>query len=186
MRRAYLIVAILISASIFLTSCGSPAANTTAPNSNTAGPVLNSGDVKKMLDQLRTAIASNDVNALNRIYSDDYTFIGPDGQMYTKAQRLDAIRSGQTKTDSISFDDPKIIVHGDTAVVTTGATVKGTLNGVPQSGTSVVTIVFAQTKDGLKVIHGHPSAPATSSPAGANTNAARGTNPTTNANVANR
>jgi glyoxylase-like metal-dependent hydrolase (beta-lactamase superfamily II) len=85
-----------------------------------------------------------------------------------------------------SFDDPKIIVHGDTAVVTTGATVKGTLNGVPQNGTSVVTIVFAQTQDGLKVIHGHPSAPATSAPAGANANAARSSNAVANANAANR
>jgi ketosteroid isomerase-like protein len=164
-------------------------ANTNA-NAATGGAALSSDEVRRAMGDLQKAIMSNDPAQLDRMWSDDYTFIAPDGTLYTKAQRLDSIRSGQTRTDTITFDDVKVNVYGDAAVVTSRATVKGTLMGRPQDGTSVTTIVFVKTKDGLKVVHGHASLPGTAQPGGANTNSNSTsiitTNTATNANTANR
>jgi ketosteroid isomerase-like protein len=108
--------------------------------------------------------------------------------MYTKAQRIDAMRSGATLTESISFDDVKINLYGDAAVVTSRVTIKGKMQGMPQTGTSMSTIVFARTKDGLRIVHGHPSPPGGPTPAEANTNtnsvAPANTRPAANTNTA--
>jgi ketosteroid isomerase-like protein len=59
-----------------------------------------------------------DVNFLARIYADSIDWTRPTGEPLTKAQVLANLRSGKEKYNSITHDDLKVHVYGDTVVVT--------------------------------------------------------------------
>ena len=59
-----------------------------------------------------------DAVALKRIYADDFIGIGPSGTVRTKPQVISDFTSGQLKFQSISTDDVRIRVYGNTAVET--------------------------------------------------------------------
>ena len=82
------------------------------------------------------ALSANDTAALDKIWADDYEFVTPDGQIQTKSERLESIRSGELKMESITFDEVHVRSYGDAAVVTAKATQKSTNKGKDNSGTS--------------------------------------------------
>lgn len=108
--------------------------------------------VRQTLDELYAALARNDASTLDRIYADDYTLINESGQLTTKAPRLAAIKSGEMKYESISFDAPSIRVHGDTAVATYRATFKALSKGQQIGGQLYVTTTFVKTKSGWRLL----------------------------------
>ena len=145
-----------INANSNVSSNTSVNSNTNA-NSNTTSSANTESDVRKLLGELEAALSKNDAAALDKIYSDDYTIITTAGEVQTKAQRLDSIKSGDLKFETIKFEDVKIQSYGDAAVVTARSIAKSTYKGKEQPGDSMTTIVFAKTKDGWRVVHGHPS-----------------------------
>ena len=54
-------------------------------------------EIVRLEARLRAAQLGADVAALNELISDDLLFTGPDGQLGTKAQDLEAYRSGTVK-----------------------------------------------------------------------------------------
>ncbi len=90
--------------------------------------------VRQALNELVAALGNNDAAGLDRIWADGYVFIGSTGVLTTKAQRLAALKSGEFKYESISFDDLNIHLFGDTAVATFIVTSKFQSNGQSSSG----------------------------------------------------
>lgn len=72
--------------------------------------------VRQTLKELITALGKNDTAALERIYADGYTFVGDNGAMMTKAERIAAFKSGELKYESVSHDVVSVRSFGDTAV----------------------------------------------------------------------
>jgi ketosteroid isomerase-like protein len=107
--------------------------------------------VRQTLDELYAALGRNDAAALDRIYADDYTLVNEEGVITAKAPRLAAIRSGEMKYESISFVDPTIRVHGDTAVATYRVMVKARSKAMDINGPVFVTGTFVRTKAGWKL-----------------------------------
>ena len=66
-----------------------------------------------------------DAAALNRIYADDFIGIGPSGTVRTKAQVIADFTSGDLKFQSITTDDVRVRVYGNTAVETGRSTMIG-------------------------------------------------------------
>lgn len=64
------------------------------------------------------AIVHGDVAALERLTSDDHTFITQRGFLVTKAQMLKGLANGAFKYEYRQIYDLKIRVYGDAAVVT--------------------------------------------------------------------
>ncbi len=60
--------------------------------------------VRQTLDDLIAGLGRNDTAALDRIYADNYTFVGDKGMMMTKAERITAMKSGDLKYESISHE----------------------------------------------------------------------------------
>lgn len=108
--------------------------------------------VQQRLNELTTALGSNDTAALDHIYADDYTLVNISGAVTTKAQRLAAIKSGELKYESISFDEAKIRIYGDTAVVTDRTTVKLQDKGQDLSGQYRVTLTFVKMKGAWQLV----------------------------------
>jgi len=97
-----------------------------------------SGSVEQALLKLEqnwtNANVKADVAFLDRILADDYTWTDNDGVLWTKAQNLAAIKSGELKIPSMVTDDMKVRIYGDAAVVTGRNTAKATLKGKDVSG----------------------------------------------------
>ncbi len=66
-----------------------------------------------------------DAVALYRIYADDFIGIGPSGTVRTKPQVISDFTSGELKFQSITTDDVRVRVYGNTAVETGRSTMIG-------------------------------------------------------------
>jgi ketosteroid isomerase-like protein len=64
------------------------------------------------------ALVRGDATALDRIYSGDFIYTTPDGEVRDKAQQLAFTRSGDLKLESGRSDEVRIRVYGNTAVMT--------------------------------------------------------------------
>ena len=63
--------------------------------------------------------------AIDRIYADDFIGIGPSGTVRTKAQVISDFTSGDLKFQSITTDDVRVRLYGNTAVETGRSTMIG-------------------------------------------------------------
>jgi uncharacterized protein (TIGR02246 family) len=104
MKGSWLVVAILLTIPAALLSQEAQTSNAEQ-------------EVKDAINQYRQALLKADTEALDRIWSDDYTFVNARGELLTKQQRLANFKSGATKIDSIEGDEETSVrVFGDVAV----------------------------------------------------------------------
>jgi ketosteroid isomerase-like protein len=84
------------------------------------------GQAIRQIDHERVqAQIGADAAALNRIYAGDFIGIGPSGTVRTKAQVIADFTSGDLKFQSITTDDVRVRVYGNTAVETGRSTMIG-------------------------------------------------------------
>jgi ketosteroid isomerase-like protein len=99
---------------------------------NTKGSHSNSTveqEIQQFHREYGHAQLTNDIAMLERIWADDHIFINTFGVVQTKAERLADAKSGTRKIDSFHLDDVQVRVYGNTAVVTSHATIKMQLRG---------------------------------------------------------
>ena len=80
--------------------------------------------VRQTITDLAAALRNNDTAALDRIYADDYTFVGDTGTIMTKSERIALFKSGDLKYESVSIEVASIHFYGNTAVAITRITTK--------------------------------------------------------------
>lgn len=168
MKRIFLSFLILLTAAFSLTSCNNPApgnstannsasannANVAATNNGTAtGSATSEADVKKLVNDVATALNKNDADALDKFYAADYVLTNQDGSMQTRAERLAAIKSGDMKYESFSYSDVNVRTYGDTAVVTAIANLKAANKGKPVEGKFRVSSVWVKGKSGWQQVN---------------------------------
>ena len=98
------------------------------------------------------AILRGDAAALERMTSDDYTFVTLRGEMVTKAEIVRNFRSGAAKYQSREISDLNIRVYGNSAVVTGRAIQKGMENGKDYSGDYWFTRVYVNLDGQWKTV----------------------------------
>jgi ketosteroid isomerase-like protein len=110
-------------------------------------------DYKHQVEQLeeiwRTAQMAGDAGAMDKLLSDDYIGIGMNGQVSTKEQQLDRLRTRAMMLTRMDLDDVKVHIYGTTAVVTSLAIVEGTSDGAPIRGTYRYTRVYSRSVAGI-------------------------------------
>src|SRR5687767_5589179 len=130
--------AIALASSLPLGGCG-PSEDTTptAPSRVLAeGPAFARAHDKESpqeravlaaMENFKQAILAGNTGELAHIWTDDYTFINPQGAIVTKAQRLANFASGNTNVGVIE-DEREIAVRviGDAAIVQNLSTLRGT------------------------------------------------------------
>jgi ketosteroid isomerase-like protein len=92
------------------------------------------------------AVLHGDVTALDRMTSDDYTFITLRGELRAKSDILKGFASGSFHYESRQISDLKVRVYGNTAIVTGRSVQKGTENGKDYSGDYRFTRVYVKEK----------------------------------------
>ena len=96
--------AVVVAGSVFV---GSPAL--------AADPAETLRDLNAKYDK---ALVTGDVEALDRIYSEDFTYTNPDGVLRSRAEQLAFVRAGKLGLASGRSDDIRVHVYGDFAVIT--------------------------------------------------------------------
>src|SRR5262245_27946508 len=81
--------------------------------------------IRKLDEERIQAQIHADAAALERIYADDFIGIGPSGTVRTKPQVLVDFTSHDLKFQSITTDDVRIRVYGNTVVETGRSTMVG-------------------------------------------------------------
>jgi ketosteroid isomerase-like protein len=74
--------------------------------------------ILKVEHQRDEAIQSRDMAVLDRIQSDDLSFVNTRGQVLNKAQYMAEIQSGELKFQSFQQDDYRFHIFGDIVVLT--------------------------------------------------------------------
>ncbi len=105
----------------------------------------NAEDEIKNLEEARNqAVLHGDVAALDRMTSDDFTFITLRGEMRTKSDILKGFASGSFHYESRQISDLKVRIYQNTAIVTGRSIQKGMENGKDYSGDYRFTRVYVK------------------------------------------
>lgn len=190
MLRIFALLTLVITASLIAGGCGSAANNSNAANkpanasnasnstaATAANPAATDAEIKKQVSDMAAALQKGDAAYFEKLYTDNYMFVGPDGTLATGAQRIASMKSGDTKYDTITYDDVSVRsnAEGNGAVSISVATVKGMNLGKAVDGKYRVTHVWSKTKDGWRLASGQTtpmSASASAEKTASNANAA--------------
>jgi len=136
----------LITALVFVAFLAPCAAQQSPAHPQSADAIAKS-EIEKIERDRNEAIVNGDADALDRMTSDDYTFITLRGELRTKAEIIQGFKSGSFHYDSRQISDLNVRVYGDAAVVTGRSTQAGKENGKDYSGDYWFTRVYVK-RDG--------------------------------------
>ena len=105
--------------------------------------------VEALEEQWRQTELANDVAGMDKLLSDDYIGISMTGQIYTKAQQLERMRTKKFTAAQINFDERKVKLIGSIAIVTSRADVEAVNDDVPVKGTFRYTRVYKRLPSGI-------------------------------------
>lgn len=108
--------------------------------------------LRMLSEELFQAYPKQQSSVLDRILADDLTVINPDGSTGNKAGEMGSLRSGALKLESVTNDDVKVRIFGETAVVTGRATIKGQIEGKEIHDQNRYTSVFVKRRGRWQVI----------------------------------
>ena len=133
----------LILISMLISSANYAAAQTSRTHIS-SHQTTEDGEIKSLEEARNQAVLHGDVAALDKMTSDDYTFITLRGELRTKSDILKGFASGSFHYESRQISDLKVRVHGDTAIVTGRSVQKGMENGKDYSGDYRFTRVYVR------------------------------------------
>lgn len=73
-------------------------------------------EIERLEQQLITAIEAKDLTAYQRLVAEDYVAVGAAGEQ-TRAQAIEAYRSGTLSLPGLKIGEIKVHVYGDTAML---------------------------------------------------------------------
>lgn len=75
-------------------------------------------DILKLEGERSQALEKGDIAALDRILAPDYVYVNVFGELNAKAERLSTTQSGVSKHETLTEDDFRVHVYGDTVILT--------------------------------------------------------------------
>ena len=113
--------------------------------------------IRKLDEERIQAQIHADVAALDRIYADDFIGIGPSGTVRTKPQVLADFTSHDLKFQSITTDDVRFRVYGNTVVETGRSTMVGQDKGKVVPPDNRFTRVWVRRQGRWRLVANHYS-----------------------------
>ena len=105
--------------------------------------------VEELEEQWRTAQLNDDVAAMDKLLSDDYIGISLNGEVNTKSQQLDRLRSRRVVLTRLDLSEMKVKLIGSIAIVTSRAMVEGNSDGASVKGLYRYTRVYQHLPVGV-------------------------------------
>jgi ketosteroid isomerase-like protein len=150
-RKALLMKIPLLSLAFFadlVTGCVSPASRIKSD------PIAALGQLDR--ERIQAQIGA-DAAALDRLYAEDFIGIGPSGTVRTKAQVIADFTSGSLRFQSITTDEVRWRVYGDTAVETGRSTMIGQDRGKAVPRDNRFTRVWVERQHRWQLVANHYS-----------------------------
>lgn len=98
--------------------------------------------------QWRVAELNANIPAMDKLLSDDYLGILGTGEVVTKAQQLDHMRSREMQITLLDISDIKVKLIGQIAIVNSLAQLEGSINGHSMNGSFRYTRVYQRLPGG--------------------------------------
>ena len=105
-------------------------------------PSVLEAEVMELERAWTAAIVANDADGVARFTAPDWIIVGPDGRIIDRSRFLDVIRSGALTHRSMESEDVRVLVHGDSVVVTALTSASGSFAGQPFSTNERATDVW--------------------------------------------
>ena len=88
-----------------------------------ATPATAEGEIRQAIRQYDEALRKGDAATTKKFWADEYTFVNPQGERVSRADRIKNLKTGQTALSSVVHDPKKdqIRIYGDVAVYTAPA-----------------------------------------------------------------
>jgi uncharacterized protein (TIGR02246 family) len=107
------------------------------------------GDIQQistLLDQYNDALLKKDADTLGQIWADDLSFVNLRGQLLSKKERIENIKTGATELKSAQVAEKNVRIYGNTAVATLRVNIQGQYSGQEGSGSFRITTVWAKPR----------------------------------------
>jgi hypothetical protein len=99
------------------------------------------------------ALLNNDLEALSKLYSNDYMLVRPDGSVFNKDEILSDLRESDLTFKSIKLNSEKVRIYGSTGILTGESHTVVERFGVLSSAYFRFVAVYARIGEALKLIH---------------------------------
>ncbi len=109
--------------------------------------------IKKLSDEGREAALKGDTSFLENNTTDDYINIPGAGVVLTRSELIQMRKNGDIKYSSIETSDQKVRVHGNAAILTATADMKGTVKDKDVSGKYRISQVWVKQGGKWKLAH---------------------------------
>jgi ketosteroid isomerase-like protein len=109
-------------------------------------------DLLALEKEFAEALVNGDADSLNRLVSDDWIIIGPEGRVITRSAFLDVVKSGSLTHSMMELDETRVRVYGDMATVTARAITTGTYQGRTFATSERSTDVFVRQQGQWKCV----------------------------------
>jgi ketosteroid isomerase-like protein len=83
-------------------------------------------EIDQLEDEWRNAVLTSDAKVLDSLLADDYMAITPSGTLQSRDEALLNLRTRRVHITSLTITDRKVRFYGETAVVTSLATIEAT------------------------------------------------------------
>jgi ketosteroid isomerase-like protein len=107
----------------------------------------------KMENDWADSYVKRDPSFVQKITTDDFMFVGPDGNIVNRADYVKGV-TGDTTFTAFKITSLKVRTYGDTAVVIGIATIAAKIKGEDESGDYSFTDVFVKQKGEWKAASG--------------------------------
>jgi len=102
--------------------------------------------LEKKAHEYAQALTKRDVETLDEIWTADYTFVNPRGELLSKAQRIANIKSGTTEFQTMRPEKDRLHVQGNFAVEVGRIVVEGEYSGHESNGDYRYTTVWIKVQ----------------------------------------
>ena len=99
------------------------------------------------------ALTQQDYDALERIYSEKYMLVRPDGSVLNKQQVLKDLRELGLRIHSIELEDAAVRVVGSVAILTAASKTVSSRNGKESQAHFRLVAVYGQEGDAIRLVH---------------------------------
>jgi len=120
-------------------------------------PAMAENQVLQVEHDWGQAYLNHDLTALENILADDWTHSPADGSFKTRAQVVEEFRVDTMKYDTITQNNVKVRVYGNTAVVTGEEVIKGSDGALELNSHVRFTDVFVKGDDRWQAVASHES-----------------------------
>ena len=109
--------------------------------------------IRTHTQEFNRALESQDLDALSRLYADDYTLVRPDGSVLSKQGVLRDLGDGGLIVRSIEMTEVNVRVYGETALLTAVSRTVVSRRGTETRAHIRLVAVYVADGNRLRLVH---------------------------------